>query len=506
MVSPGQRTPGEGSPRGSGEEVDALLTRRSIRSGTVAEEMTQQKTGTDTLVSVPAAVAARPSPPRTGHILSREVLSRMVQEEEEAQRSIQGEIRIVQPSPPLEYSPLLPPPPLDPDGLRGPRATARHSDQSLASHKSVLSLEAQEGAELLTARRVRVSDLAPSRTASVQADPEAGTSSARNTLGLQGLGGRLGRLSWFRRMTEAAGTSVGRSSPSPTSPRDSGHIDVNDPYTRTPPRTPRRLRPRSRSRSRSRPGSWTRVAVDEPDLPTHSTRDSGLGVLSGASRPISSLSAKSASAASGATVYHDAVSTPASDLLEFPLPVATSLSGSRNDSSGGNGSQGVGGNGSDNPRQSQLNRQQQLLLLSGVGQPQPPTHVGYVMVPPHDPPAYDDSSLPKLRSHSRLPSDIDVLDIPAPPPASPFTSSRPAFPPGLVQLPTPRTWRDSYPSPVYSGSSGGSIGIAIDVLEEEPPAAREGWRTLASGVGTGITTGEERRTTFGTVSSSSSEK
>lgn len=498
----GQRTPGEGSPRGSGEEVDALLTRRSIRSGTVAEEMKQQKTGTDTLVSVPAAVASRGSP-RTGHILPREVLSRMVQDEGDAQAI--GEIRVVQPSPPLEYSPLLPPRPLDPDGVRATRAAARHSDQSLTSHKSALSLEVQEGAELLTARRVRVSDLGSSRSPSLQQDVEAGTSTSRNTLGLQGLGGRLGRLSWFRRATEAVGSSA-----SPSSPRNSGRIDVNDPYTRTPPRTPRGPRSHSRSRSRSRPDSWIRVPVDEPDLPPHAPHDSGLGLPSTSTRPISSVSAKSASGASGGTVYHDAVSTPVSDFLEFPLPVATVRSGSGNGSSRGNGSsQGTGGNGgngsgSDAPRQSLLDRQQQLLLLSGVSQPQPPTQVGYVRVPPHvpipphDPPAYDDSSLPKLRKHTRLPSDIDVLDIPAPPPASPFSSSRPAFPPGLVQLPTPRTWRDSYPSPVLSGTSEGSAGIAIDVLEEEPPLAREGWRSLAT-AGVPPISGEGKRTTFGTV-------
>ena len=93
---------------------------------------------------------------------------------------------------------------------------------------------------------------------------------------------------------------------------------------------------------------------------------------------------------------------------------------------------------------------------------------------------------------------MDILDIPAPAPASPFVNARPAFPPGLVPLPTPRAWRDSYSSSTPNTNSS-SVGIHIDVLEEEPPLAREGWRNISGGGGDGSIR-DPRRTTFGIVS------
>lgn len=85
------------------------------------------------------------------------------------------------------------------------------------------------------------------------------------------------------------------------------------------------------------------------------------------------------------------------------------------------------------------------------------------------------------------------MDIPAPPPISPFVGGRPAFPPGLVALPQPRTWRDSYGTDASSPTDSSGVGIAIDILNDEPPPAREGWRDLAS-------ERDGRRRTFGVVS------
>jgi hypothetical protein len=48
--------------------------------------------------------------------------------------------------------------------------------------------------------------------------------------------------------------------------------------------------------------------------------------------------------------------------------------------------------------------------------------------------------------------------------------------------------------------NGVGIGITIDVLEEEPPAAGEGWRSMASVVVGGGGEQHGRRTTFGLVS------
>ena len=92
----------------------------------------------------------------------------------------------------------------------------------------------------------------------------------------------------------------------------------------------------------------------------------------------------------------------------------------------------------------------------------------------------------------------DILDAPVPRPASPFASVSSAkalsLPPGLALPDPPRVWRDSATSP--SSTSG---AIAIDVLEEAPPAAPESWRQIAQG----RPSLHERRTTFGMVSSPS---
>lgn len=229
---PGQHTPGDGSPRGSGEEQDPFLTRRSAHSATLADE-TQTKS--ETLVSVPAAAVLgtgtpRSSPPQGGHIVPRDVLARTMAEQE----SSQYDIRIVEPSPPRDHSPLLPPPPLDPDGLAvfGIRSTGRPSsdpslasekakDQSVYSEKSLGSLET-DPAELLIARRVRVGDLPPSHSRLETIESVGEPSTPR---GLSGLGARLGRLSWFRRLSSSAAPSTPETKQEPAA----------DTYTRTPP-------------------------------------------------------------------------------------------------------------------------------------------------------------------------------------------------------------------------------------------------------------------------------
>jgi hypothetical protein len=85
------------------------------------------------------------------------------------------------------------------------------------------------------------------------------------------------------------------------------------------------------------------------------------------------------------------------------------------------------------------------------------------------------------------------------------------FSPSLGLIPTPKAWSEVSPGETASpGSYGGDqendIGadITIDVLEEEPPAAGEGWRSMAAILSlVGGSEGERlaRRTTFGTVSS-----
>lgn len=452
-------SPGEGSPRGSGDEADPFLTRRSLRSATLADE-TQTKS--DTLVSMPAAAVigtgtTRSSPQQGGHIIPRDVLARMAEHEPS-----QYDIRIVEPSPPQDQSPLLPPPPLNPDSLTGfgvrttPRRHSERSvasrgthDQSIHSEKSGGSLET-DPAELLVARRVQVGNLTPSRSRLATIDSAGEPSTSRGALGLSGLGARLGRLSWFKRISSSGAS---------TSPAETRQDTAVDPYTRTPPRS-------IRHGSHSRPGSLTTRLLDDADVeaassPTNPRRDSGLGLglLTAGVRPISSVSARSAASAGGNTVYHSARSRPASSVVEFPEPVTSPEMQER---------------------------------LSQAPHGSNPGFDGSYNMPFNPPPAYDDRTVAPARAE-RPPSEIDILDIPAPGPVSPFTAGRPAFPPGLVPLPQPRSWRDSYETDGSSPSGSSGAGIAIDILDEEPPAAREGWRDLGS-------ERDGRRRTFGMVS------
>lgn len=487
------RMPGEGSPRDSGEEGDPFLTRRSVRSGT--NEMTQTKTGTDTLVSVPAAAAVAGGSTSThrsgskvgGPIMPRsELLIRM--NEDQGTPSV----RIVESSPQEYTSALLPPPPISPDrrSILGARPSDRSlasqntkttsQGRSLASEKSLGSLadpqeQEQESAELLTARRVKVGELGQTKPAPLPSaiQPDAGPSlSVGNVLGLDRLA-NLGRLSWFKRMSFLGSRDGTRAD-----------LDVADPYTRTPPRS------HSRQGSRSRPVSWAPLPTHDPSgEPSMSRRPrpqsnlaSPQGLGFGGERPISSLSAKSrASVASGTTVYHDARSTPGSSVVDVPS-VGT-----------------IGSSNTSVPPVPPLPQQAQRQISPSRGDALPVTTSGGYLSIPGEPPSYDDAQ--DSPSTEVLPSEVDVLDIPAPRPASPFTaaSSRPDFPPGLVPLPNPHAWRDSHASSFPRPSSSvSSSGIQIDILEEEPPAAQDGWRSL-SAIGE-RRAAEGRRTTFGVVS------
>lgn len=193
----------------------------------------------------------------------------------------------------------------------------------------------------------------------------------------------------------------------------------------------------------------------------------GLGLTIDGDRPMSSVSAKSAM--SGNTVYHDAVSrlgTPVSVPSRAMTPASARGPGSANE-------------------------------LAPVPTGAPPA---YAVSDPYD-------SLGG-RGSFLYSQGVDVLDLPVPQPASPFTASggtsaatrSVATPPGLGGSHV-RAWRDSLS--VITGSSN-SGSITIDVLDAEPPTAGEGWRSMAGllGTGTGETGPEtgEQRATFGTVS------
>ena len=486
------QSPGEGTPRDSGDETDPFLN-RSLRSG--ANEMTQTQTGTDTLVSVPAAAAlaaGTASTRRTGTTTSTthvggpimprdELLARMNEEEAALQQ-----IRLVSPTSASDEhtSPLLPPPPLGAERRTGRRMSHQEtkSMRSLASAAFSASSEKSgsvdvhepERAELLTARRVKVGNYGQPASA---AQTQAGTSSiASGASGLERLA-NLPRMSWFRRMSFLP-------APSRSGSRDPAE---GDHYTRTPPRS------HSRQGSRSRPVSWALLPTSEPGSPTAESSASrrprpptafprGFGALETGERPVSSVSAKSK--ASGSTVYHDARETPSSSMVDVNVTPAGTFGSNRSQP------------GSGIPPVPPLPHTR-TAPMSPLAEQTPPTHLrgGYLDIPSTEPPTYEESHRDSPQSSGDRPADtVDALDLPVPRPASPFTaasgSSRSQHPPGL---PNPAVWRDSHGT--TEGTSSTS-GIRIDVLEEAPPPAQDSWRTLS---GAGGPAPGARRTTFGVV-------
>ncbi|KAI6037723.1 hypothetical protein EDC04DRAFT_2570841 [Pisolithus marmoratus] len=207
-------------------------------------------------------------------------------------------------------------------------------------------------------------------------------------------------------------------------------------------------------------GSSHHTSRSSNGRPPRSRSRNGLSLVIGGDRPLSSVSTKSA--VSGNTVYHDAVSrlgTPVS----IPSRAMTPATG--------------GG--------------------ATLGQNVPSLPLG-------SPPAYAlEDPYSSLGSRGSFPysQGLDVLDLPVPTPASQFTASG-----GTNRGTPPRALRESLS--VITGSSN-EPSITIDVLDAEPPAAGEGWRTMAEGVRSighdpGLDTGE-RRSTFGTVSLCRSE-
>jgi hypothetical protein len=176
-----------------------------------------------------------------------------------------------------------------------------------------------------------------------------------------------------------------------------------------------------------------------------------------AARPLSGVSMMSSgSARSGNTVFYDAQSRE--DLASTPSPVAPLPQGAA--STGRNGPAGP------SPLSAEPLRAASESEEHPVYQPSQPDN--------------------------RKPDDdvVDYLDIPAPPPASPFA---PAPSPNRLSPPPGLDFYDSDPAALPSLDI--SDAINPELLEDEPPAAGESWRQMAQGL-PGL---HDRRMTFGLV-------
>ncbi|KAF9007415.1 hypothetical protein BDQ17DRAFT_1350604 [Cyathus striatus] len=524
VVPPGGRTPGEGSPRHSGEEQDPFLqesrtgraarTGAGVAAGAVAAaggmkaagelgalpprsaarvppppvsgtRMSGVSSGTGSSNSsgygslLPHSTSMFPMPPtdipedekedqpdpndmshRRGRILTSEELLRLEKENEESIDEPRRSHDSHEDDHDVHaYTALLPPP-----RLVDPESAPYRSTPSLKPYASHHSLDNEEAVTLLTARRVKVENLGPrtpQRSPLREIPPEMG--SARQSggiLGSLGLGSLtgLGRLSWFRNMD---------------SPRHSAHA----------------------------PSSFSPVPLSDNDLETgrsmlgtekgdsQNSRSFGTGFGPDGARPISGVSARSN--ASGGTVYHDAhSSTPGTPSTPRLIP----------------------------PPRAHTPAEIPPLPTTIVHETRWPSTTTMA------PPAYEpiDASPSRQPSGSNLtenpPPSFDVLDMPAPAAITNFGSAQSSlrdtasgstvgirsnpFPPGLELL--SKAWTDF--STGGTTASPGSFavlpahdneaGIAIDVLEEAPPSAGEGWRAMAA---TGAVSGRptSRRTTLG---------
>jgi hypothetical protein len=401
---------------------------------------------------------------------------------------------------------------------RGSRANTPFGSRSALSlpHSHSDAGEVEQ-AELLTARRVQTPYGTPAATGDAPLHSDASDRSfggnvssgaaSSSGLGLSGLA-RIGRFSWFKRMDSAAS---GRQSPGPVRPASRQTASGSRPTSRTSwytSRTPG-TNDLEAGNGTNGTGSSHGVGLLGADLlgrriappSSYAPVPQGEG-----ERPISTVSGRSA--VSGGTVYYDAPSrplTPRTPVTPTP-PVVPPVP----------------------PMPVSLRSRPATPVSGSATQPAPPdaAHLrggawNGSSYPSTAPPAYEDLPTPQSQyfTPTELPPGVDILDLPIPRPASPFSSvssvnsNRPRpgslqFPPGLGSnpIPSPRVWtdlanssssHDGSSSPAGSGDGNRDSGIGITVeLEDEPPRAVGGWRTLAET--------SERRMTFGQVGARSS--
>ncbi|KAF4613692.1 hypothetical protein D9613_008032 [Agrocybe pediades] len=560
IVPSGGRLPGEGSPRHSGEEADPFLQQSSSRSrGTAAAAAAGAGVGAAAMTQVPSQAASHngsnrvppPNPNATngsnssgstnsnasgfGVLLDRPSLGYLpVMPEQEHEHETVGtplspvdmeRIAREQVLPdeeshqqypdedyigPYAYSSDLPLPPrlVDPSSIATPLlgAEARPAFVSRPSRLSEKSSFEHENATLMVARRVKAEDLGPRSLSQQSGSSTAGPSSSSNrpssgllaALGLSGLA-NLGirRMSWFNKNADSPRNSVS---------------------TRT--HSAERLSEKDVESGRSLLSPDAARAVD-----SLGQRRGVVGTGPDGLRPHSEVSARSGT--SGGTVYHDAAS---SLIPGTPAPLPRALTPT----------EGVS-----------MPIPEHAWISSPLSQQ-------HHHQPPHQtqsqPPAYSSPTMPSFPT----PPQTDILDMPAPAAlnhfsslssiketptgSSTFSTSKPApfLPPGLESTIRPVGWsvssnstdvdaaegegeRDLSASGVsfafrrsFSGlgmdlgagmggmnlGMGGAAGlndaISIDILEEAPPDAELGWRTIAAAAGSGGgLMGPGRRGTFG---------
>jgi hypothetical protein len=472
MVDPESRIPGEGSPRHSGEEADPFLQ----RNGAATAQQRDAEAGVRTSQAEPGSLSSNGSSSnrsgygvlidrptlnlmpatteelndmRSGHILSPEELHRI--NEETVLPADNGDRR---------NAPLPPPPRLvDPSTSTLPLARPPFKPQT--SHLSQMSTipDAADPVTVAMARRVRIEDLS-SRSSPQLPLPLADTGASSTTGFLAGLGAGLasiGRLSWLKSGESNSSRRSSRMHSYLTAPHDD--IEAGKSLLQ-----PQMAESSSQWRSFERKHGGTRI----------STSTVGDG-----------------------SVYHDAYSslpgTPVTETAKLsPLPRALTPSGPT----------------------AETNRE--WLSKSALNTDQTPLH------DPVESSTVAPTTSASVFNHG-LPTGQDILDVPAPSAVLPFMTAAAStstlslreknttsslalkthpFPPGLALGVQKKLWTDASSSMTEVApfavveSHLTRPDISIDILEEAPPAAEEGWRSMSAI----IQDGPGRRTTFGTVS------
>lgn len=505
-----------GSPRLSGEEADPFLVqRRGGRGGmtripekTVEGGSTNQYTEIGARPPQPPIVSRVPPPPATiaslgssnssstnsgyGEPLAQPTLSIRPIREEYEQETIDDTIPSSEESYRLDQEAVLPlteeqeddsgrysysgayayraeipflppklvdPPPKSPTNFTLPRPpfAQRPSKPSFTSHRSSLPLDVEENATLLTARRVKIEDLGP-RIIHGSSPIEDRASKPSTSSFLGSLSAIAGRLS--RRRSESLYTSQHQPllQSSPLSDQDLE-------YARLPPP----------------------IFTPHTSEPILSRGGVSIGLNPDGLRPISDVSGRSQN--SGVSLYHDALSS----LPESSSDVASAMASS-----------------------------------SSTTKPTVPSQLSRSQMPSYDvqPPTSTASPSGDTSHAQAFDLGYDVLDVPAP--SAIFkASSNPSLqtstsgatvvdrticknihpgcllPPGSDAIPRSNQSERSKGATSSSGINQDiRSGTTIDVLEEEPPTAGEGWRSMAAVTATSIGGDERlaRKTTFGVVS------
>ena len=476
------RALGEGSPRHSGEEADPFLRRSQVGAAAAQPADTEVGVRPDS-GQVPGSLSSNGTSSTNhsgyGVLIDRPTLNLLPGTAEELDHLRQGHIlspdelrRINEESvlPPPDnnnddprFRPLPPPPRLvDPEHVQTPLLD-RPPFKAQGSRLSQMSTipDADEPVTVGMARRVRAEDLA-SRSPPELVRTLADVGPSTSTGFFAGLGAGLaniGRLSWLKNSESNSRRTSRSHSYSPTS-----HDDVEAAKAL--------LHPQMSESSSSRERNFGTFGKN-PDR----------------ARPVST------SSISGGSVYHDAYSSlPGTPILGAaklaPLPRALTPS---------------------SPSTADYGRPSRSTMNSSL-------------LPSYDPieTAPTSASTSASMFNHGLPSGMDILDMPAPSAVLPFTSAStstlslrektttnilglgtPSFPPGLVLSTQKKSWTDASstatqvhtPFAVVATHNTGPA-VAIDVLEDAPPTAEEGWRSMAAV----IQSGPGRRTTLGGVS------